>query len=356
MAQRPTYATREQVMTRMDIQLTAYAARRVDDALQTWSRVIEKRCQRPGGLFPALRTLAMDWPDVSQRTSWRLRVGPDELISLVSLSSGGTAITGSLLRAGDGTSTGTGPPYNQIQLDRSTSAAFGGGSTPQANISAVVWTGITDDQAPAGTLAVAVASTSATTITVTDGSLVGVGNQLVIDSERLIVTDRAMTTTAQTLAGNIAADKAIVTVPVSSGAAFAPFETILIDSERMLIVDVSGNNLTVKRSWDGSVLAAHTSGATVYSPRLLTVVRGACGSTAATHLISTAIYRWLPPPEIQSLCIGESLNLLQQESSGFARQIGSGEFAREVSARGLKDLRDQVYNSSLRRRARAWAV
>jgi hypothetical protein len=201
-----------------------------------------------------------------------------------------------------------------------------------------------------------VSSTSATTITVTDGSLVGVGNQLIIDSERLIVTDRAMTTTSQTLAGNLTADKAVTTVPVSSGAAFAPFETILIDSERMLIVDVTGNNLTVKRGWDGSVLAVHTSGVTVYSPRLLTVVRGACGSTAATHLISAAVTRWLPPPEAQSLCIGETLNLLQQESSGFARQIGSGDFAREVNARGLKDLRQEVYGTELRRRARSWAV
>jgi hypothetical protein len=356
MTARPTYATREQVMRAMDVQYTAYAADKIDRALQTFARMIEKKCQRPGGLFPTLRTLYWDWPDISQPTSWRLWVEPDNAISLVSLSSGGTTISGAYLAAGDGTTSGVGPPYNQIQLDRSLSYAFGGGSTPQRNVTGVLWTGWNDEQEPAGTLAAAIATTSVTTCTVSDGAAVGVGDQLIIDSERLVVTGRAMVTTTQTITADVASATSTVGISVSSGAAFTAGETILIDSERMRIVDIAGNTLTVKRAYDGTVLAAHTSGATVYAPRLLTVARGCQGSTAATHLISTQIYRWVPPPEVETLNLSEALNQLQQESSGMARQIGEGESVREVNARGLKDLRNQVYNTELRRRARSWAV
>ncbi|MET0426661.1 MAG: hypothetical protein ABW046_22530 [Actinoplanes sp.] len=352
MATRPTYASREHVMQRGDIQATAYMARQVDEALQAQSRILEDKCQRPGGLFPSLRTLYLDWPDMDQSTaSWRLWIGPDELISVTSLTSGGTAITGTLLE-----SNLSGPPYAQLQLNRAGSSYLGGGSTPQRSLVLVGWTGYRDDQAPAGTLASAIGTTSATTMTVSDGSLVGVGDQLIIESERVVVTDRSMVTTSQTLSADLAAQASAVAATVSSGAAFGVGETILIDSERMRIIDIAGNVLTVKRQWDGSVLAAHTSTAVIYSPRQLTVERAAQGTTAATHAQGTAVYRWKPPPAAQALAAAEVLNQLQQESAAYARQVGSGEFAREVGARGLKDLRDQVYKTPLRRRARSWAV
>jgi hypothetical protein len=339
-------------MLRGDIQATAYMSQQVDDALQTWSRIVEKKCQRPGGLFPTLRTVYMDWPDIDQSTtSWRLWVGPDELISLSTLTSGGTLITGPLLEPND-----VGPPYSQIQLNRAGSQFLGGGDTPQRDVAAYGWYGWNDDQAPAGTLSAIVSSTSATTITTSNSSLVGVGDQLIIDSERMVVTDRAMATTAQTITADVAAQASTVGVTVSSGAAFGAGETILIDSERMRIVDIAGNLLTVKRQWDGSVLQAHTSGATVYAPRLLTVERGTQGTTAATHSNGAAVWRWKAPPEAQALVAAEAQNQIAQEHSNYARQIGSGEFAREVSARGLKDLRDQVYKTPLRRRGRSWAV
>lgn len=353
MAVWPTLASREQVATRMDIKLTAYAADRIDEALHAASRTIARKCQRPGGLHPTLRTLYFDWPDIDQPTSWRLWVGPDEIISLVSLTSGGEAITGSLLEA-----VNDGPPYKQIQLDRSSSATFGQGdsSTPQRNVAAVVWTGTTDDQVTAGTLAAAVTTTSATTITVSNAALIGVGNQLVIGTERMIVTDRASATTGTTLSAGIDASTATVSVGVASGAAVNVGETILVDAERMRVVDLTGNTLVVKRAQEGSVLAAHLSGATVYAQRLLTVTRGASGSTAATHLSSAAITRWYPSPDATRLAIAEAITTIQQDMAAWARMIGEGENAREVSARGLKDARESVYSTGLRRKGRVWAV
>jgi hypothetical protein len=352
----PWLATREQIMSRMGVQYTAYASRKVDEALESWTRTIELQCQRPGGFHPTLRTLTFDWPTRAQGTSWRLWLAPDEVISVVSLTSGGVAITGSILTSGEGT--GYGPPYNQLQLDRSGSQFFGTGSsgTPQRSISLVAWTGWSDDQRRAGSLSGAVSSASATTLTVTDASAVGVGDQLVVGSERIVVVGRSMAATGQTITSDVSANAATVTVPVTSGAAFTPGEVILVNSERMLVVDIAGNNLTVKRFYDGSVLAAHTSGAAVYAPRLLSVERGCCGSTAATHADATAVYRWAPPAPARALCIGETINQLQQEDAGFARQVGDGEYAREVSARGLKDLRKQVYETPLKRKGRSWAV
>jgi hypothetical protein len=122
-------------------------------------------------------------------------------------------------------------------------------------------------------------------------------------------------------------------------------ETLLVDSERMLVVDVAGTTLTVKRAWDGTVLAAHTSGADLYAPRTVTVTRGALGSTAATHTISTALTRHVVPGPVRELSVAETVNLLLQRQSGYARTVGSGDNVRESSGRGLRSLRDQVWTS-----------
>jgi hypothetical protein len=120
-------------------------------------------------------------------------------------------------------------------------------------------------------------------------------------------------------------------------------EVILIDSERMLVVDVAGTVLTVKRAWDGSVLATHANPSDIYAPRTLTVVRGDLGTTAATHSTALTIYRHLVPGLVRDLAIAEAMSTLLQEGSGYARTAGSGENEREVSGRGVKGLRDDVY-------------
>jgi hypothetical protein len=115
-----------------------------------------------------------------------------------------------------------------------------------------------------------------------------------------------------------------------------------LDSERMLIVDIAGNNLTVKRAWDGTVLAAHT-GSSIYAPRTLTVTRGALGTTAAIHTTAAAITCHVVPGLVRELCIAEATNLLLQGASGYARTIGAGDYTKESSGTGLANLRDQVY-------------
>jgi hypothetical protein len=235
-----------------------------------------------------------------------------------------------------------GPPYNRLEIDKSTRSAFAAGTTTQRAIAVTGTFGYCDTTESAGTLAAAVSTTSATALTVSDSSLIGNGDTIKVDSERMLVTGRTMTTTSQTLLTPVGALVSDVTLAVTTGSSYAVGETLLLDSERMLVVDISGNNLTVKRAWDGTVLAAHT-GSTIYAPRLLTVTRGLTGTTAATHLNAAAVSRQTVPVPIKDLTIAYALVRFLQETSGYARNIvGTGDRMTVATGGALPNLRKQV--------------
>lgn len=198
------------------------------------------------------------------------------------------------------------------------------------------------DEGPAGALAEAL-DASETAVDVTDSAAIGVGDLIRVDSERMVVTGKTMLTTGQTINADLAATSSATSVAVDDGTAFALGETVLVGAERMAVDDIAANTLIVRRAVDGTTLAAHTSGATVYAPRTLTVVRGAAGTTAATHTTATAITVHQPPGPIRSLAVAEVLWALQQETSGYARAIGSGDAARQASLSGITALRRTVY-------------
>jgi hypothetical protein len=184
-------------------------------------------------------------------------------------------------------------------------------------------------------------------VAVSDASLVGVGDTLLIGTEYMQVTARSWATSSQT--GTLTASAAAVTLAVSDGTAFNVGELLLLDSERVLIVDISGNNLTVKRAWDGTVLAAHTA-ATIYVNRTLTVTRATLGTTAAAHTSGDAVSRHAPPNLVRQLTIAETVNALQQEGSAYqavqqrARQIGARGSTRAGMTQvfPIDELRDRV--------------
>ncbi|MEV0382881.1 hypothetical protein [Nonomuraea sp. NPDC050643] len=322
------YTTRETVKAALDSKETARSNGQIDRAIESASRLIEGALHRR--FYPEVRTLTWDWPNAQRARSWRLWLDANELVSVTTLVAGGVTIAPGdyLLYPTDG------PPYNRIEIDLSSSAAFASGDTHQQAISITgPYAGCRLDEAPAGALAEAL-DASETAVDVTDAAAVGVGDILRVDSERMIVTGRTMLDTGQNLGGNLAASAAGVTVAVSTGSAFAVDEVILIDSERMLVVDIAGNNLTVKRAWDGSVLAAHTAGADIYAPRTLTVERGALGTTAATHLTAAPIARHVPPGPVVALCVGLALAQVLGEQSGYARaSLASGERSDTTSGR-----------------------
>lgn len=346
------YATREEIKTELDVKETARSNARIDRAIEDASRRVDGLMHRT--FAPVTATRYFDWPNYQYAYPWRLWLDQWELGAVPSaVTSGGVTIP---LAACNFEPVNSGPPYTSLELRRDQPYSFGVGSTPQRDVAITGLWCYRNTEATAGALVEALdASETGIDVDGPTAAAVGVGSILRIDSERVIVTDRQQLSTGQTLGGSgLTNQNNAVTVPVQSGTAFAAGETILIDSERMLIEDIAGNNLIVRRAWDGSTIAAHTVGATIYAPRTLVVTRGALGTTADIHGNASTIYRWIPPGGIRQLTIAEALTDLLQGRSAYARTAGAGENEREARGVGLADLRDsavQAYGRKARSRA-----
>lgn len=349
------YATREDVMRALDSKETARNSGQIDRALESAARGVEALCHRR--FYPETDTRYFDWPNGQYARPWRLWLDDHEVISVTTLSSGGTTIVAADYFLEPNRS---GPPYNRLEIDLDSNAAFSSGDTHQRAISITGLFGYSNNETTVGTTTAAVSSTTATTVAVNGAAsaLLGVGSVLRIDSERILVTGRTQLDTSQNVGGaGLTAQANSVSLTVTDGTAFAIDEILLVESERLLVVDIAGNTLTVKRSWDGSVLAAHAAGVDIYAPRTLTVTRGALGTTAATHSSGTSVVRWDPPGPVRQLAIAEAINTLTLESVGYSLVLRSGETGSERNRdqRGLAALRDQVYTSH-GRKARTRAV
>lgn len=326
------YTTREVVKAALDSAETARNNAQVDRCIDSASRQVEGILHRK--FYPLIDTRYFPWPS-GYAVPHVLELDADEVISLSLVQSDGLTISSTdyFLEPAN-----SGPPFDRLEIDLSSSASFNGAATYQRNIALTGVFGYWDNEDAAGTIVEALDS-SETGVDISDSSLVGVGSILKCESERMLVTGKRMLDTGQNLAGNIASSNGVTTVGVSDGTAYGIGETILIDSERMLVEDVAGNNLIVKRAFDGSVLAAHTAGADIYAPRTLTVTRGALGTTAASHSTSTAITTHSIPGLVAELTVAIALVTLGQRQAGYARTVGQGDSERESSGRGLAQIR-----------------
>ena len=342
------YATLERVKRAADISSTADADDQVLRALESASRSIDGGARVGDGLlgrrfYPELATRYI--PILSTHAASALPLGDYELAGPPTLVVSGVTT----IAAGAGgyfLEPQEGPPYGKLQLDTATIGAW-----PSPGVRGVAVTGPWGyrlDESPVGALAEALDLTE-TDVEVTRSADIGVGTILRTDTERMIVTGRAMLTTGVTLGADLTAYNNDQRVSVASGAAFGSGETIIIDAETMLITAVVGNILVVRRAWDGSTLDGHLTGATIYAPRLLTVERGALGTTAATHLISAPLFRHVVPGPVESLCVAETLNMLGQEDGAYARSVAAGDGLSTTLGIGLQDIRNQAVKA-LRRR------
>lgn len=352
------YCTREDVTGALDVKLTARISRQIDRAIEAGARSVEGQLKRT--FRPVLATRYFDWPNDQRSRPWRLWLDANELISLTTLTAGGVSIpsTDYFLEPAN-----SGPPYTRIEIDLASSSAFSAGSTHQRAITATGLFGFGNDEEQVGDLssllAADVTDTAAATWT---SAYIGVGDVLRIDDERLIVTDKTMVDSTQNLANTLTASAAGVTVQVSDGTAFAVGVVLRIDSERMLVVDKAGNDLTVKRAWEGSVLAVHSSTTDIYTLTGVELARAQLGTTLAAHTSGADIYRHLVPGLVRELNIAEAINTVQQEAAGYARRDGLGEergggrmTVIEATGRGLEDLRSRTYDA-FARKARMRAV
>lgn len=340
------YCTREQVQRALDIKVTARNNQQIDRAIRSAARDIDGQMNRV--FYPADVTYYFDWPNFQYAYPWRIWFDQCELAAIpTAVTSGGVTIP---LSACNFEPANSGPPYTYMELRRDQSYSFGVGSTPQRDVAITgTWAGCPAAVDPAGQLAAAVSSTTATSVTVSDGSLVGVGDLLIVDSERMLVTDRASNDTGQTLvSGATTANPGDNALTIPDGTQVHVDEVIQLDSERMLVYDITGNVATVKRAWDGTVLATHNAGAHVYAFRALTVRRGMLGTTAATHTSASACSIHRVPALIKDLSVAEAVNRILQEIAGYARTMPSDSGnGKAVQARldALNDLRSRAYTA-----------
>lgn len=339
----PWYCTREDVKNSLEIKHTADADALIDAKIPASSRSVEGQLHRPR-FAPTLMTVKYDWPNNSYAPAWTLELDSNELITITSVISGGVDITAScILRRGDDTDI---PPFNRIEIDLSGSGSFAAGSTWQRSIEVTGLHGYSNDEESIGVLAAQLADTEGATADITWSTpRLGVGDILRIDNERMFVTDRTWIDSGQTITDPLTASMANVAVPVSSGAAFAPGEVIIIDVERMKIIDVVGNTLSVKRQWDGTVLAAHADNAPIYALTGVRLARGQLGTTIAVHNAAAVIRRWITPTNLREFTKAETLVALEQDSAAWGRVVGSGASQRESNGAGLDDAREKAIQS-----------
>jgi hypothetical protein len=354
---RACYATREQVRRALDIQQSAYSDSVIDRKIAMGSGAVDRLCQRK--FYPRLATYKFDWPNYQYAYPWRHWLEQYELAADPATAPGGQVVSGTFLSTPIVIKPSQyilypqdGPPFKEFQLRRDSSAGFGNNTTPQLDIGITGYFGYWINTQVVATLNGAINSTTSTTATVTPNSITDVGSTLVIDNERMLVTDNPYVSTGiSPLSGattNLASD---VTIAVPDGTQFSAQEVILLDSEWMLVQHIVGNNLIVKRAYSGSVLATHSL-PVIFARRQLTVTRGFLGTTAATHLNSAPVSVDVYPELVGELAIAEAVVSTIQEPQGYANQQqatwygqttrSQGQQRETWAGTGLMDLRGQV--------------
>jgi hypothetical protein len=337
----PWYCTLEEVKRTLDFQEPARSDTSLRRAIGGASRGIEGLTLRK--FYPWEGTRYFDWPNYSGAPSWRIYLDEHELTSVTALVSGGTTIAPASYILGPDNAATRGEPYTRLDINLGTSAAFNSGtSTWQKSIGLTGVFNYCADTTAAGALDGSVTD-SASAITVTNGAAIGVGDSIKVESERMIVTDRSFVDSGQNLGGSgVTAAVSDQVLTVTTGTEFAADEILLIGAERMRIDTIAGNTLIVKRAVEGSTLAAHSNGADIYASRTLTVYRGAQGTTVASHGDGTAVARHLVPDLVRELAVAESIATFLQGASGYARSISTSDQIKEVTGRGLIDVRARV--------------
>jgi hypothetical protein len=313
---RPLYATREEVKTALDFKQGAAANQLIDQKLADSCDQVDKLLHRR--FYPMLDTRSWDWPTPQTPRPWRLWLDDNEMCSApTSMSSGGVAIDVSTVIPYPNWALARQEPITHLELNVNTTSAFSAAQTWQNAITATSWFGYSDVQIPAGAIPSGGITSSATQVNLGVPGYRGVGSILLVDGERMLVTERRSVDTGTTLQANMAANNAANLLQVADPTQYALYEWLTIDGERMFVYDTLGANLLVKRAMDGTPLAAHSAGASIYAQRLLTVTRGALGTIPAAHSAAAPITEHDAPGMIRQLVVADTIVNLIQTRAGY---------------------------------------
>lgn len=356
----PCYATREEVARALDVKAAAYNSAQLDRQIVAATDSAEDLCKR--FFFSVVAQYTFDWPNFQYAYPWRLWLNQFELAAQPTLFESGFYTASPVVFPPGSYICGpvnSGPPFTYIDLRRDQNYSFGNNTTPQNDIAITGSFGFWTKTSPVGTLAAAMTDTTGTTVqsSVASGAGPGVGDVLNIDSEKMIIQDASYVSSGVlSSSGCTTASAADNTLGVPSGPAFNVGETLILDSETMLIVNILGNNLVMKRAWEGSVLSTHSTGVTIYVRRSLTVLRGALGTTAATHSVNAPMSINTVPALVKQLAVAEALVGTVQEPGGYTSGTTANSRANDVYGGtthaqvrepipgvGIAGLRDHVY-------------
>ncbi len=362
---RATYCTRLDLMTATDVKLTVDMTRLVDAAIQAGADEADRLTHRR--FWNAVETNYWDWPNFTGAWPWRIWLDAKEVADRDGSGPLGLApvLTTGVQSSAPVTIPDSalfwqprnyGPPWDAVELSRASSYAFGLSNTPQDAVARQAGAGAWTQTKAGGTRADAVPDTTSATVTVSDSSACGVGDVLIAGTEQLLVSDQAMADTgqAQTGSGCTTDSQSDNVLEVGTGSDVHAGEILQLDAEWMLCESVTGNFVTVQRAYLGTVLSTH-SGAEVYAPRMLTVVRGFGGTTAATYSAGQALSVQLIPPQVHEYALAEALNYVYQNTSAYARTIGENG-AKTVPGGSLPDLRRRLQESEYTRKVRQRVV
>jgi hypothetical protein len=352
---RPCYCTRQEVQRALDIKSVAYNNEQVDRNIQAASDDVDGICARR--FYPVDAFYKFDWPNFQYTYPWKLYFDQYEVISIAQLVTGTFLPQPIVIPPADYIlrPENEGPPFTRLELRRDLNGYFGSNTTPQQDIGVTGTFGFWLNTQPGGTLTAAMTDTVTPSLQMSTsaGVYAGVGDVLIIDSERMLVTDCSYVSTAIAFNGLTSsppsANDNVLIVP--DGTQFRANESLVLDTETVRILNIIGNNLVLRRGWDGSILNTHTSGV-IYANRQLTVVRGALGTTAATHSINAPINVLAIPGLVKELALATAIIGLTQEPAAYANLTvrtwqGStgttqGQQREPAPGPGLPDLRDRV--------------
>lgn len=361
----PCYCTREMVRRALDVKQASYTNEQVDRAICSAADAVEDTTGRR--FYTQYKTNKWDWPNFQYAYPWRVWLDKNELAAPATSIVSGTFLQVPVtipISAVIFQPVNEGPPFTSIQLRRDLNYSFGNNTTPQLDIAITGPFGYWMQTRAAGSAASAIGLNDLT-IQVSDGVSIGVGDVAMIDSESMIVTDSDFIDTGISYSGLSTQSKADKIVGVVDGTKFTKGEVLQVDTEWLLIENIIGNNLVVNRGWDASVLAAHTGG-TIWARRVLSVIRGALGTTAAAHLINSAISISDVPSLVREYSIAEAEVWLAQEPTAYGgasapqkavnQSRGTFSVSQSIPGAGLPDIRDRIANSKFTRKARSRVI
>lgn len=332
------YATRGMVINALDSIPTPRLNASIDRALAASTILIEDTAS--GQFFhPLWDTRSYDWPDPERYTSRRLHLWSAPLTQVTQITVAGDVLTASAyhLRPGDG------PPYSEVLLDQDIDPGYWSTSPTTGIEDAVEITGLwghgADKTIPAGTVAAAGITDSATTLnldTVSQPLRVDVGGILGIGTELVIVTDVAWKSITPTVGvGGLAASMTATSLPMTSTTGISPGQMLIVGSEKMLVIDVlGGTSLLVQRAQHGTVLGAHANLDPVKTPWSLTVERGVLGTTAAAHAGTTPVLAHPAPALIEQTATACAIAQVLDQTAGYAHPAGPSGGAQKTSPTG----------------------